>query len=168
MVHVRLKTYELELLCSVLAEIEMFIEINERLQRSDQPFIRSMREKGVPFTPVQWKGDSITAAQKMAYSRAVRRLEQANLLTRLKEVKRDRTTHVRPTETAIALMVGELGERLSQRGVRESLKQTEWGRSLAESSSLKEGIEHVIYQPDADRNVDARSSQALRKEPSRQ
>jgi hypothetical protein len=110
----QLKTSEFELLCHVMADIETFIELSDRLQRSDERFVRAIRELGVPYTPSTWKRGNITSAQKMAYTRAVRRLEQSGFITRISEPKRDRTTHVRPTEMAIAFMINQLGSQIDR------------------------------------------------------
>lgn len=127
----KLKSYEFELLCNVLADIETFAEIGRRVRISEMRFAKSMREIGVPFTPSLWKCGRATPAQQMAYTRAVRRLERMKLITRVSEPSRDRTTHVKPTEAAIATLIELLGDRVSLGGLVASLSLTDWGRTLA-------------------------------------
>ena len=135
----QLKTFEFELLCNVMADIETFIELSDRLQRSDERFVRAIREVGVPFTPSSWKRGSITSAQKMAYTRAVRRLEQSGFIHRISESKRDRTTHVRPTETAIAFMIDQLGSQIDCDQLFGSISRFAWcGNLVGKSQRMAE------------------------------
>lgn len=126
----QLKKSQFELLCNVMADIETFIELSDRLQRSDDRFVRAIREVGVPFTPSSWKRGNITSAQKMAYTRAVRRLEQSGFITRISESNRDRTTHVRPTETAIDFMIDQLGSQIDCDQLFESISRFDWCGTL--------------------------------------
>ncbi len=135
----QLKTFEFELLCNVMADIETFIELSDRLQRSDERFVRAIREVGVPYTPSSWKRGSITSAQKMAYTRAVRRLEQSGFIHRISESKRDRTTHVRPTETAIAFMIDQLGSQIDCDQLFGSISRFDWcGNLVGKSQRMAE------------------------------
>ena len=126
---------EFELLCHVLAEIEALADFDRRLLMSNHRFARAMREVGVPFRPTHWKNGEITPARKMAYSRAIRRLEQAKFVTRVTESNRDRTTHVKPTRSAIAVLIDQLGEQVNRNDLLVSLSLTDWGQSLAKSLS---------------------------------
>lgn len=135
----QLKTTEFELLCNMMADIETFIELSDRLQRSDERFVRSIREVGVPFTPSTWKRGNITAAQKMAYTRAVRRLERSGFITRVSESKRDRTTHVRPTKMAVVFMIDQLGPQIDCDQLFESISRMHWcGNIVGKSQRLAE------------------------------
>jgi hypothetical protein len=140
----QLKTTEFELLCNMMADIETFIELSDRLQRSDERFVRAIREVGVPYTPSAWKRGNITSAQKMAYTRAVRRLEQSGFIQRISESKRDRTTHVRPTEAAIEFMIDRLGSQINCEQLFGSISRFDWCGTLARKSqrlALSERIE---------------------------
>ena len=139
----QLKTFEFELLCTVMADIETFIELSDRLQRSDERFVRAIREVGVPFTPSSWKRGSITSAQKMAYTRAVRRLEQSGFIHRISESKRDRTTHVRPTETAIAFMIDQLGSQIDCDQLFGSISRFDWCGNLVGKSQRMAELEKI-------------------------
>ncbi len=139
----QLKTFEFELLCNVMADIETFIELSDRLQRSDERFVRAIREVGVPFTPSSWKRGSITSAQKMAYTRAVRRLEQSGFIHRISESKRDRTTHVRPTETAIAFMIDQLGSQIDCDQLFGSISRFDWCGNLVGKSQRMAELEKI-------------------------
>lgn len=135
----QLKTFEFELLCNVIADIETFIELSDRLQRSDERFVRSIRQIGVPFTPSSWKRGNINTAQKMAYTRAVRRLERSGYITRVSESKRDRTTHVRPTKMAIVFMIDQLGPQIDCDQLFESISRMQWcGNLIGKSQRLAE------------------------------
>jgi len=135
----QLKTIEFELLCNMMADIETFIELSDRLQRSDERFVRAIREVGVPFTPSTWKRGNITAAQKMAYTRAVRRLERSGFITRISESKRDRTTHVRPTKMAVAFMIDQLGWQIDCDQLFGSISRFDWcGNLVGKSQRMAE------------------------------
>jgi hypothetical protein len=136
----QLKTTEFELLCNMMADIETFIELSDRLQRSDERFVRSLRQIGVPFTPSSWKRGNITTAQKMAYTRAVRRLERSGFITRVSESKRDRTTHVRPTKMAIVFMIDQLGLQIDCDQLFESISRMQWCGNLIGKSQRLAGI----------------------------
>lgn len=136
----QLKTTEFELLCNMMADIETFIELSDRLQRSDERFVRSIREVGVPFTPSSWKRGNITAAQKMAYTRAVRRLERSGFITRISESKRDRTTHVRPTKMAVVFMIDQLGPQIDCDQLFESISRMHWCGNLVGKPQRLVGI----------------------------
>jgi hypothetical protein len=118
-----------------MADIETFIELSDRLQRSDERFVRAIREVGIPYTPSAWKRGNITSAQKMAYTRAVRRLEQSGFIHRISEPKRDRTTHIKPTRLAIDAVMQRLGDKMNRENLVKSLRLTKCGQSLAISLS---------------------------------
>ena len=136
----QLKTTEFELLCNMMADIETFIELSDRLQRSDERFVRSIREVGVPFTPSSWKRGNITSAQKMAYTRAVRRLERSGFITRISESKRDRTTHIRPTKMAVVFMIDQLGPQIDCDQLFESISRMHWCGNLVGKPQRLAGI----------------------------
>ncbi|MDZ4850824.1 MAG: hypothetical protein SGI77_16170 [Pirellulaceae bacterium] len=122
---------KIELFCNVLADTKTFAEIGRRVRMSKMRFTKSMGEVGVPFTSSLWKCGRATASQRMAYTRAVRRLERMRLIARISEPSRDRTTHVKPTEAAIATLIEYLGEQISLGGLVASLSLTDWGQALA-------------------------------------
>ncbi len=124
---------EFELLCYVLAEIEAFSAMDHRLLVTNHRFAKEMCEVGIPFRPSHWKSGSITSAQRMAYSRAVRRLEHANSLLRVTESHRDRTTHVKPTKQAIDALINKLGDQVNEKDLIAGLSRMKWGQSLAKS-----------------------------------
>ena len=126
---------EFELLCYVLAEIEAFSALDHGLLMTNHRFAREMCEVGIPFRPTHWKNGAITSAKRMAYSRAVRRLEHAKLLLRVTESHRDRTTHVKPTKQAIDALINKLGNQVNESDLIASLSRMKWGQSLAKSLS---------------------------------
>lgn len=122
---------KLEVLCAVLADIETFPEIDAIVLQGNDRFVRSMLKKGVPFTPSTWIRNAVFSAHKMDFTRAVRKLEMDGALTRLTEPKRDRTTHVIPTASAIATITRRLGSRVDRGAVLRGLRRTIWGTSIA-------------------------------------
>ena len=114
----------------LLAELEVFSEINLDLPGIKSSWLTGMLRHGIPFTPSYWTGNDSPGA-KMRLVRAVTQLEQKGLLTRVTEPNRDRTTHVIPSTKLISDTIDQLGDEANVDAVIAALSQTDWGAGIA-------------------------------------
>jgi hypothetical protein len=121
------------LLRAMLAEIESFGELAEDVAHSQHVHMLGMRFRGVPYQPCQWFAP-LTNAARMAYSRAARRLEDTGWVWRVTEERRDRVTHLQPTEAGLQLAL-ELVPGADRAALARGLRHTTWGHALAERLS---------------------------------
>ena len=77
----------------MLAELEIFAEINLDTPGITDSWLTGMLRHGIPFTPSYWAGDE-NPRRKMQLVRAAKQLEQMGRLKRVTEPNRDRATHV--------------------------------------------------------------------------
>ena len=114
----------------LLAELEVFAEIDLDVPGITDSWIVGMLRHGVPFTPSYWGGDK-NPRRKMQLVRAAKQLEQMGRLKRVTEPNRDRTTHVIPTPELISETIGRLGDEVSVDAVIAALSRTDWGAGIA-------------------------------------
>ena len=91
-----MKPNQLQLAKCLVAELEVFAEIDLDMPGITDSWIVGMLRHGIPFTPSYWAGDE-NPQRKMQLVRAAKQLEQMGLLKRVTEPNRDRTTHVIPS-----------------------------------------------------------------------
>ncbi len=113
----------------LLAELEIFAEINLDTPGIMDSWLTGMLRHGIPFTPSYWTGNDSPGA-KMRLVRAAAQLEQKGLLKRVTEPNRDRTTHVIPSLALISETIGRLGDDVNVDAVISALSRTDWGVGL--------------------------------------
>ena len=96
-----MKRDHLQLAKWLVAELEVFAEIDLEVPGITDPWITGMLRHGIPFTPSYWSGDE-NPRQKMRLVRTAKQLERIGLLKRVTEPNRDRTTHVIPSPELIS------------------------------------------------------------------
>ena len=125
-----MKPNQLQLAKCLVAELEVFAEINLDVPAITDSWIVGMLRHGIPFTPNYWAGDQ-NPWRKMQLVRAVKQLEQMCLLKRVIEPNRDRTTHVIPSSELIAATIDQLGDEVDVVAVVAALSRTDWGIGTA-------------------------------------
>lgn len=125
------KLMQLEILSYVLADIETFAELRWMIVDGNDRYVQSMLHTGVPFTPNFWRQNRIDATRAMAYSRAVRKLEERGLVKRITEPQRDRTTHLIPTLDGLRTAIRNQQGKVNLTAVCAGLERTIWGKGLA-------------------------------------
>lgn len=95
------------------------------------PYFHAMASVGVPYCPRAWLGRVLSSAERMAYSRATRRLAIAGQVERIMQCRRDRVTHLRPTPLGLSTALALAGDEADRGAIREGLARTLWGRLLA-------------------------------------
>lgn len=129
-----MKTYQWQLAKCLIAELEVFAEINVDVPGIMDSWLAGMLYRGIPFTPSHWSGGQ-DARLKMRLVRAARQLERSGLLMRITEPSRGRTTHVIPSSELIADTLGRLGEQADADAVIAALSRTTWGLVVAHKLS---------------------------------
>lgn len=114
----------------LVAELEVFAEIDLDLPGIKSSWLTGMLRHGIPFTPGQWAGDE-NPRQKMRLVRAAKQLELMGLLARVTEPNRDRTTHVIPSPELILDTIDQLGDEANVDAVIAALSQADWGAGIA-------------------------------------
>ncbi|TWT65474.1 hypothetical protein [Crateriforma conspicua] len=125
-----MKRDHLQLTMWLLAELEVFAEIDLKVPGITDPWIVGMLRHGIPFTPSYWSGDE-NPRQKMRLVRTAKELERIGLLKRVTEPNRDRTTHVIPSPELISATIGRLGDEVNVDAVIAALSRTDWGAGIA-------------------------------------
>ena len=126
-----MKPNQLQLAKCLVAELEVFAEIDLDLPGTKCSWLVGMLRRGIPFTPSQWVGDE-SAGRKMGLVRAAKQLEQMGWLKRVSEPNRDRTTHVIPSPELISETIDQLGDEVDVDAVIAALSRTDWGADLAD------------------------------------
>ncbi len=119
---------EQTILFTILAELETLAGLPDD---AATPFLATLCAVGLPFTPGEWFGIPLESRQRMAFSRAARRLAARGLVRRLTETHRDRTVALVPTVEGLAEALNLAGDRADRRAVHEGLRRTHWGAKLA-------------------------------------
>ena len=119
------------ILLTVLAEIETFAEIPEELFVAPPRYVEQMASLGVPYRPRAWFGGSLPPRLRKVCSRAVDRLEWSGLIERITEPKRDRVTHLRPTQAGLRAALEIAATSADRRAINEALRRTDWGGELS-------------------------------------
>jgi hypothetical protein len=114
----------------LLAEIEVFAEIDVNAVGISSTWLNGMRNRGIPFTPEHWSATH-GPSRKMQLVRAARDLERKGLLQRLTEPHRDRTTYVIPSITLLRQTIENLGAQADIDAICLGLRKTHWGVELA-------------------------------------
>jgi hypothetical protein len=137
------------MLLTLLAEIEAFAEVPDRLVNTStpEPYIVAMVCSGVPYRPRVWLGGSLPPAKRMACSRAARRLARLALVQRITEDLRDRVRYLQPTETGLARALELAGDQADQDAVVEGLLRTRWGRDLVSRLAWSQSQHWVLGPP---------------------
>ena len=125
-----MKRDHLQLAKWLVAELEIFAEIDLGAPGITDPWITGMLRHGIPFTPSYWSGDE-NPRQKMRLVRTAKQLERIGLLKRVTEPNRDRTTHVIPSPELISETIGRLGDDVNVDAVISALSRTDWGAGIA-------------------------------------
>jgi hypothetical protein len=126
-----MKTYQWQLAKCLVAELEVFAEIDLRSPGIMDSWLAGMLHRGIPFTPSYWSGGQ-DPRLKMRLVRAAGQLERSGLLTRITEPSRGRTTHVIPSAELIADTLGRLGDQVDADAVVAALSRTTWGLVVAQ------------------------------------
>ena len=114
----------------LLAEIEVFAEIDVNAVGISSTWLNGMRNRGIPFTPEHWSATH-GPSRKMQLVRAARDLERKGLLQRLTEPHRDRTTYVIPSITLLRQTIENLGAQADIDAICLGLRKTIWGTEHA-------------------------------------
>ena len=117
----------------LVAELEVFAEIDLDMPGITDSWIVGMLRHGIPFTPSYWAGDE-NPRRKMQLVRAAKQLEQIGLLERVTEPSRDRTTHVIPSLALISETIDQLGDEANVDAVIAALSRTDWGAGICLST----------------------------------
>ena len=115
----------------LVAELEVFAEIDLDVPGITDRWIVGMLRHGIPFTPSYWSGGQ-NPRLKMRLVRAAKQMEQAGMLKRVTEPNRDRTTHVAPSPELITDTIERLGNQVDVNAVVAGLARTDWGRGIAD------------------------------------
>jgi hypothetical protein len=118
---------EQTILFTILAELETLAGLPDD---AATPLLATLCAVGLPFAPGEWFGYPLEPRQRMAFSRAARRLAARGLVRRVTETHRDRTVALVPTADGLAEALNLAGTRANRRAVREGLRRTQWGRDL--------------------------------------
>lgn len=114
----------------LVAELEVFAEIDLDLPGIKSSWLTGMLHHGIPFSPSYWVGDE-NPRRKMRLVRAAKQLEQKGLLTRVTEPNRDRATHVIPSLELISETIDQLSDEANLGAVVAALSRTDWGAGIA-------------------------------------
>lgn len=133
-----------QILVALLAEIEVFADVPEDALLGNDPYVRSMVTIGIPYSPATWFGEAVTPSQRMACSRAARRLATEGLVERILEGHRDRVTHLVPTTGGLRQALKIAGPDACSGAVMEGLQRTTWGRPLATVLSNREAHDRTV------------------------
>jgi DNA-binding MarR family transcriptional regulator len=112
--YITLNRHSKNILLAILAEIEA----------SNLP----KPELGIRYRPSKWFGE-LTEAERQAYSRALRKLDDAGLLIRITEENRDRVAYVRLTTGGLWKAL-EVNPDADRDAIAESLSRTNWGADV--------------------------------------
>ena len=129
-----MKTYQWQLAKCLIAELEVFAEIDVNVPGITDSWLAGMLHRGIPFTPSYWSGGQ-DPRLKMRLVRAAGQLERSGLLTRIAEPNRGRTTHVIPSSKLLADTLGRLGDQADTDAVIVALSRTKWGFGVAQELS---------------------------------
>lgn len=129
-----MKTYQWQLAKCLIAELEVFADINVDVPGIMDSWLAGMLHRGIPFTPSYWSGGQ-DPRLKMRLVRAAGQLERSGLLMRIAEPTRGRTTHVLPSSELIAETLGRLGDQADKDAVLSALSRTTWGLGVARELS---------------------------------
>jgi len=119
-----------QLASRLLAEIEVFAEIDVSAVGISSTWLNGMRNRGIPFTPEYWSARH-GPSRKMQLVRAARDLEEKGLLQRLTEPHRDRTTYVIPSITLLRQTIEKLSGQADVNAICLGLRKTLWGAEHA-------------------------------------
>ncbi len=119
-----------QLASRLLAEIEVFSEIDVSAVGISSTWLDGMRNRGIPFAPEYWSAGH-GASRKMQLVRAARDLERKGLLQRLTEPHRDRTTYVIPGITLLRQTIENLSGQADVNAICLGLRKTIWGTEHA-------------------------------------
>ncbi|MDA7874266.1 hypothetical protein N9B17_03775 [Rhodopirellula sp.] len=119
-----------QLASRLLAEIEVFSEIDVSAVGISSTWLDGMRNRGIPFTPEDWSATH-GPSRKMQLVRAARDLESMGLLRRITEPHRNRTTHVIPSIQLLQQTIVKLNGHANVAAICSGLQQTHWGHELA-------------------------------------
>jgi len=119
------------ILLAVLAEIEAFGELAERVARGADPGVVAMRNAGVPYRPAAWFSEPLAVARHKAYSRATERLEGEGLVRRITGERGRRVSRVQLTGAGLVRALELAGPGADRAAVAEGLRRTAWGGPLA-------------------------------------
>lgn len=118
------------ILLALLAQIEGFGELDEPMLNAPEGLLGDMQHKGVPYQPDAWFDGPLPWALRKRYSRAARRLEQAGLVSRITEPRRDRVRCLRPTPAGLRLALQLAGPAVARDAIITGLQRTSWGSEL--------------------------------------
>ena len=119
-----------QLASRLLAEIEVFAEIDVSAVGISSTWLNGMRNRGIPFKPEHWSAGH-GPRRKMQLVRAARDLERKGLLRRLTEPHRDRTTYVIPSITLLRQTTEKLRGQADVNAICLGLRKTHWGTEHA-------------------------------------
>lgn len=119
-----------QLASRLLAEIEVFAEIDVSAVGISSTWLNGMRNRGIPFTPEYWSA-GYELSRKMQLVRASRDMERQGLLQRLTETHRDRTTYVIPNIALLRITIETLSGQADVDAICLGLRKTLWGAELA-------------------------------------
>jgi len=125
-----MQSKHLQLASRLLAEIEVFAEVDVSAFGISSTWVDGMRNRGIPFTPEHWSA-AHGPCRKMQLVRAVRDLERKGLLQRLTEPHRDRTTYVIPNIALFCQTIETLSGQADVDAICLGLRKTLWGTEHA-------------------------------------
>ena len=124
-----MKQNHFELASQLVAEIEVFGDLEIATFGIPTSWLTGMRRHGIPFTPTQW-ADSHDARKKMRLIRASQQLFDLGHLHRLTRSRNDRTSHVLPAHEFLIETVQKLGTEVHRPSFYNGLRKTDWGRGM--------------------------------------
>ena len=133
----RLNRNACEILLNVLAQIEVFPELDVNLAAGLNPYPAAMRTIGVPYRPDTWFDKPLDNVRRQAYSRATKWLERAGLVHRITEPYRNRVTHLVLTFAGLQQAIEIAGPQADRLAITEGLRMTNWGKDLAMAMHAK-------------------------------
>jgi hypothetical protein len=125
-----MQSKHIQLASRLLAEIEVFAEIDVNVVGISSTWLDGMRNRGIPFTPEHWSA-AHGPSRKMQLVRAAREMERNGLLQRLTEPHRDRTTYVIPSITLLRQAIEKLSDQADVNAICLGLRKTFWGTEHA-------------------------------------
>ncbi|QDT61435.1 hypothetical protein SV7mr_39700 [Stieleria bergensis] len=124
-----MKQNHFELASQLVAEIEVFGDLEIATFGIPTSWLTGMRRYGIPFTPTQW-ADPHDARKKMRLIRASQQLFDLGHLHRLTRSRNDRTSHVLPAHDFLIETVQKLGTEVHRPSFYNGLRKTDWGRGM--------------------------------------
>ena len=97
----------------------------------EDPSVANVLRVGIPYRPVRWFGGPLNCARRKAYSRAIKRLEWAGLVSCIMQRSRDRVAYVQLNAVGLQQAIELAGPDADPNAIVEGLRRTSWGDYLA-------------------------------------